>query len=96
MTYQYSHTYRRGPELSEAEIYQAGSAKEERLAELKKATVNFYLDDNTGEVVTVCAECFRANERACKDLSYIDKAGDWDICAICDAQNVPVHYHGEI
>lgn len=96
MTYQFSYTYKRGRALSEAEIQQAAADAAE-LAEAKKAVVNFYLDGNTGEIVTVCHNCFVGNEAEMKDLSYIDKAGDWDICGCCGvAQNIPADYHGEI
>lgn len=98
MTHQFSHTYNRGRELTEAEIYQAGVEREEKLAELKKAVVNFYRDENTGEIITVCKSCFQAGDFPYRheDLTYIDKSGDWDECQFCEAQNVPAHYHGEI
>lgn len=90
---QFSYTYKRGPKLSEAEIYQAGVAAAE-LAAAKKAVVNFYIDQNTGEVLTICQDCF--TKYGFTDLSYVNKAGDWDICCGdgCEAQNIPAHYHG--
>lgn len=94
----YGHTYNRGLVLSDNEIYQIQVAKEEILAELKKAVVNFYRDENTGEVLTICQTCFKAEDL--QDfhghLTYIDKAASWDECRYCDAQNVPSNYHGKI
>lgn len=95
MTYQFSHTYNRGRELTDKEIYQIGVEREEKLAELKKAVINFYRDENTGEILTICTKCFQSNENL-SDLTYIDKAGTWDECYLCDAQNVPASYHDEI
>jgi phosphoribosylaminoimidazole-succinocarboxamide synthase len=94
----YSHTYNRGRELTEAEIYQAGVEREEKLAKLKKAVINFYRDEITGEILTICAQCFKAEDLQDfhGSLTYIDKAGSWDECRYCDAQNVPASYHGEI
>lgn len=93
----YSYTYKRGQELSESEIYQAGVAAAE-LEASKKAVVNFYIDNNTGEVLTICQECFKADDlkHFHIGLDYVGKAGDWDICRYCDAQNIPTYYHGEI
>ena len=91
----YSYTYNRGPKLTEAEIYQQAVAKAE-LEAARKAIISFYRDEQTGEILTFCQECFNAVPVTLKDdLTYIDKAGDWDICGECDAQNIPADYHGE-
>lgn len=92
---QYSYTYKRGPELSESEIYQAGAAQAE-LEALKTVEVSLYRYKETPEEITTrCKECFTSDE-ACAGLEYIDKAADWDECAVCGAQNVPAWYHNEI
>lgn len=91
MQSRYSYTYKRN-ELSEAEIYQAGAAREE-LEAAKKAVVNLYRYIETPEEITTrCQACFVSDE-ANAGLEYIDKAAVWDICATCDAQNVPAWYH---
>lgn len=91
--YQFSHTYQRR-ELTDAEIYQIQVEKEE-LEAAKKVVVNFYRDENTGEILTICQDCFEAFP-SFSDLTYIDKAGSWDMCGVCEAQNIPADYHGEI
>lgn len=91
----YSYTYKRGSELSDAEIYQMGVAREEALAELKKVEVNLYIYPETLEVTTRCRKCFMEDE-ANANLEYVDKAASWDECAVCGAQNIPANYHGEI
>ena len=89
---QYSYTYKRG-QMTDQEIYQAQIAREE-LEAAREAVVSFYLDNATGEILTFCHTCFDAVPVTLKDdLAYIDKAGDWDICGDCDAQNIPVDYH---
>lgn len=55
--------------------------------------VNFYIDQNTGEVLSICEQCFNANPNQMKDLEYVDKAGDFDDCYICEFQNIPSWYH---
>ena len=79
-------------ELTDHEIYQIQVAKEE-LEALKNIQVNLYRDENTGEVLYFCQECFQSNP-AMADLTYIDRAADWDLCYNCEAQNIPAHYHG--
>lgn len=74
-----------------------GIRQAEEAAELeasKAAVVNFYRDENSGEILTICQECFISDE-SFSDLTYIGKAGDWDMCGVCDAQNVPGWYHGD-
>lgn len=92
--YQFSHTYKTR-ELTDAEIYQIQVEREE-LEAAKKAVVNFYRDENTGEILTVCKQCVDSGEMNISDLTYIDKAGDWDTCGCCEAQNIPANYHGSI
>ena len=93
---QYSYTYNRGHELTEAEIYQQGVARA-KLEAAKKAVVNFYLDNATGEILTFCLGCAETLPVAPSDtFTYIDKAADWDICGECEAQNIPADYHGEL
>lgn len=49
-------------------------------------TVNFYNDGD--RVITLCALCAKKH----KDVELIDKAGEFDTCGDCDAQNVPNWY----
>ena len=49
-------------------------------------TVNFYNDGD--RVITLCKDCAKKHE----GLELIDKAGDWDSCGDCEAQNVPSWY----
>lgn len=92
MEYQYSYKYLK-VDLSESEIYQMGAAAEE-LERAKKDVVNMYLDsqDNEPHIYQLCQNCIKDYPT----LTYLDKAGDWDICDNCGAQNIPSHYHGEI
>lgn len=90
--YQFSHTYKTR-ELTDAEIYQIQVEREE-LEAAKKAVVNFYRDESAGEIVTICKECFN-REPFCHEYTYIDKAGEWDECRYCEAQNIPANYHGD-
>jgi hypothetical protein len=96
MIYQYSYTYKQGPELSDHEIYQQQVAHEEALAELKKVVVSLYRYKETPEEITLrCQKCFQEDEGSA-GLEYIDKAAEGDMCAVCGAENFPKWYHGEI
>ena len=79
--------------MTDKEIYQTQVAKEE-LEAAKIAVVNFYRYTETDEVTTRCQSCFNGDE-ASAGLEYIDKAADWDECAVCGAQNIPTWYHGD-
>lgn len=87
--WQNSYVYNRNPQMSDAEIYQHQVA----LEELKAQIVNLYKDEND-EIITLCPPC--ANSYPYGELTYIDKAANWDECCYCTAQNVPRDYHGEI
>ncbi len=43
-------------------------------------------------VVTLCKPCAKKWGKNGEVISEIDKAGDWDICQECEAQNVPAYY----
>lgn len=90
---QYSYTYKRH-EMTEHEIQQAGAAQAE-LEAAKKIVINLFRDETTGEVYSLCRGCLDGFERNNSgNLTYIDKAGEWDICDYCEAQNIPADYHG--
>lgn len=91
--YQFSHTYN-SRKLTDKEIYQVQTERTE-LEAAKKAVVNFYQDENTGEILTYCQDCLKTFPEL-SDLLYIDKAGDWDSCCNCESQNIPSNYHGSI
>ena len=88
------YSYKRGHELSDKEIQQQAEALAE-LEALKKVEVNLYVYSETLEATTRCQQCFVTDE-GCASLEYIDKAADWDECAVCGAQNVPSWYHGQM
>ena len=48
--------------------------------------VYFYNDDD--RVIALCKACEKKHE----GVELIDKAGDWDSCGDCEAQNVPSYY----
>ncbi len=47
------------------------------------------LSEDEFEVVTLCKLCAKKQRKNGEILTEIDKAGDWDICSGCEAQNVP-------
>ena len=51
-------------------------------------TVNFYNDGD--RVITLCKACAKKHEH--EGIELIDKAGDFDECGDCEAQNVPSWY----
>lgn len=49
-------------------------------------TVNIYIDDTDGEVLTLCAKC-RNTAFGDQNLRYIDRAAHDDICFECEAND---------
>lgn len=54
-----------------------------------KRKVYFYKDTEIDEIITLCHYCAQEYGDTVKE---IDKAGEWDMCSNCDAQNVPQSY----
>ena len=50
--------------------------------------VYFYRITKENEIITYCKLC----AKHINGLEEIDRAGDWDICSNCEAQNVPSWY----
>lgn len=51
-------------------------------------TVNFYNDGD--RIITLCKACAKKHEH--EGVELIDKAGEFDECGDCGAQNVPSWY----
>lgn len=87
--FEYGYTYRRY-QPTEAEIYQQAAAQAEASedadikAVVKDKDVNFYRDMQ-GEITLLCGKC--ASELSEAQLEYIDKAGQYDFCPECFAEN---------
>lgn len=100
----YGHIYKRNRPMTEAEIQQSGADRAEAVAlaaqergEGKPGEVQFYREtfkDGSDEIITLCPACAREARENGDMLEHIDKAGDWDECGRCEAQNVPGHWHG--
>ena len=55
-------------------------------------TVYFVKDTERDEIHLMCKTCFNKAKKENKNLENIDKAGDFDECGDCGAQNVPSWY----